>query len=193
MSLNTRIRGVQIKDADITATQLANDAVETLKIKDKNVTLAKLASGASAQLIVAGAEGVPAYQDVTGDVTISNAGVTTIGDTKVTGDMLNDSVATKLAGEGLTATNGVLSADAVADNIVEGDIKLENQSANCDGTVVAFTLSNTPLASSLDVYLNGLRQEEGEGKDFTVSETTVTFATAPAADDILIIRYIVDN
>lgn len=245
-NLNTRIRGLQIIDGGISATQLASDAVETLKIKDANVTLAKIASGASAQLIIAGAAGVPAYQTVTGDVTVGNTGITAIGATKVTDAMINDDVATGLAGvglaaaagvlaldlneltaavvdvandsigivdatdssskkeaiadlvsamagTGLTATAGVLSVDAISANIVEGDIQKENESANCDGIVTAFTLSNVPISNSLDVYLNGLRQEEGSGNDFLISGTTVTFAEPPLTGDLLIIRYIIDN
>lgn len=246
MSLTTRIRGLQIKDADISATQLASNAVETAKIKDANVTMAKIESGADKQLIIAGAAGVPAYQTVSGDVTIGNTGVTAIGATKVVDSMINDDVATGLAGDGLsdttgvlaldlneltaavvavatdsiafidsdgnvsrkesiadlataiagtgiTATNGVLSADTVTDNIIEGDIQLEDETANCDGSNVTFTLSNTPLANSLDVYLNGMRQPEGSGEAFTISGVTLTFATAPLADDDLYIRYIINN
>ncbi len=44
--LNTKIRGAQIKDGTITASELATDAVETLKIKDLNVTTGKLAADA---------------------------------------------------------------------------------------------------------------------------------------------------
>lgn len=102
-------------------------------------------------------------------------------------------IATAIAGSGLTATNGVLSVDSITNNIVEDDIQLENESANCNGVTVAFTLSNTPLANSLQVYLNGLLQEEGSGKDYTWSGTTVTFATAPASGDILLIHYVIDN
>ena len=98
-----------------------------------------------------------------------------------------------IAGTGLTATDGVLAADAVSGNIVESDIQVENESATCDGVEVDFELSNTPLSASLDVYLNGLRQEDGSGKDYTVAGTTVTFATAPDTGDILVIRYIIDN
>lgn len=102
-------------------------------------------------------------------------------------------IATAIAGSGITATNGVLSADAVTDNIVEGDIQVEDESANCNGSVVEFTLDNTPVANSLQVFLNGLLQQSGSGKDYTWATTAVTFAVAPATDDILLIHYIIDN
>jgi len=109
--LNTRIRGVQIKDADITVTQLANDAVETAKIKDKNVTLAKLEDGTEAHIIVVGDDSVPAYKAVSGDITITKLGAVAIGATKVTDAMVNDDVATGLAGDGLSASSGVMALD----------------------------------------------------------------------------------
>lgn len=246
MSLTTRIRGVQVKDGDISALQLGANAVETAKIKDANVTMAKIVSGADKQLIIAGAAGVPAYQTVSGDVTIGNTGVTAIGATKVLDSMVNDDVATGLAGDGLaattgvlaldlneltaaavavandsiaiidsdgntskkesiadlatamagsgiTATAGVLSADGVADSIIEGDIQLENHTATCDGSETGFTLSNTPLANSISVFLNGMRQPEGSGEAFTRVGAVLTFATAPAADDDLYVTYIIDN
>jgi len=102
-------------------------------------------------------------------------------------------LATAMAGTGITATNGVLSADAVADNIIEADIKVENESANCNGATVLFTLDNTPVVNSVQVFLNGLLQEEGSGKDYVLSGTSVTFSTAPLTNDILIIHYILND
>lgn len=98
-----------------------------------------------------------------------------------------------IAGSGLTATNGVLSVDTITDNLVESDIIKENESANCDGIETNFTLDNSPVANSVQVFLNGMLQEEGSGKDYTLSGTTVSFATAPESGDILIIHYIINN
>lgn len=54
----------------------------------------KLASGTAGQLLIANASGVITSTTVSGDVTISNTGVTTIGNDKVTADQLKDSVST---------------------------------------------------------------------------------------------------
>lgn len=54
------------------------------------------------------------------------------------------------------------------------------------------TLTDTPVANSLHLYLNGLLQEEGSGKDFTISGTTITWANAPETGDILIAYYVKD-
>lgn len=47
------------------------------------IALSKLAAGTSAQVIVGNASGVPTYRTLTGDVTISDTGVTTIGNNTV--------------------------------------------------------------------------------------------------------------
>ena len=227
MSLNTAIRNAQIKeDADIALN----------KIHDMADTKVMIGSGAG-----------NAEYALSGDITMSNVGATAIGATKVTDAMINDDVASGLAGDGLaatagvirldineltaavvdvandsiaivdandvntsrkeaiadlvtaiagtglTATAGVLSADAITDNITESDIQVEDESANCNDVEVDFEISNTPIANSVQVYLNGLLQQEGSGKDYTISGTTITFAVAPATGDILIIHYIINN
>jgi hypothetical protein len=213
---------------------------------DASIDLDKIHDMADTKVMIGSGAGNAEYA-LSGDVTMGNTGITAIGATKVTDAMINDDVATGLAGVGLsatagvlaldineldieatfdpsadyvaledatdngsnrtlwsviataiagtgiTATDGVLSAEAVANNIVEGDIQVENKSATCDDVEVDFTLSNTPIANSLQVFLNGLMQEEGSGKDYTVDGTTVTFAIAPETNDILIIHYIIDN
>lgn len=213
---------------------------------DADIALDKLHDMADTKVMIGSGAGNAEYA-LSGDVTMSNAGVTAIGNTKVTDAMLNDDVATGLAGvgisssagvlaldinelpveatfdpaadycaledatdngsnktlwsviataiagSGITATDGVLSADAVAGAVLESDIQVENESANCNGATTDFTLSNTPLAASIQVFLNGLMQEDGSGKDYTVAGTTVSFVTAPETNDILIIHYIIDN
>ena len=246
-TIGIKTNKLAVKDGGIAALQLGTDAVETLKIKAKNVTLAKIEDmGLESHILVADASLRPVSVAVSGDITITALGATAIGATKVVDSMVNDDVATGLAGDGLsattgvmaldlneltgaavdvaadsiaivdatdntskkesiadlatamagsgiTATNGVLSADSVTNNIVEGDIQLEDESANCDGSNVTFTLANTPVANSLDAFLNGSRQIEGSGLSYTISGTTLTFSVAPASTDTLIIRYIIDN
>lgn len=65
---------------------------------DSTVSLSKLEALSSANIIVGNASNQPTQVTVSGDVTISNAGVTTIGNTKVTNAMIATGVArTKLA------------------------------------------------------------------------------------------------
>jgi len=259
-------------DGDIMDVQVDDSTIEinsdALRVKDDGVTNDKLANISRGSVKVGGASDAPTDLDaktdgyiligdgtdinsvaVSGDITITNAGVTAIGATKVTDAMLNDDVASGLAGvglvasagvlavdldevgevaidvandyialldasdngdtkkekfadivsaiagTGLTATDGVLSVDTIADNIVEGDIKMENLSADVDASGYSgeHTLANTPIANSLQLFLNGLLQEEGSGKDYTLTGSTIQFTTEPESGDIIIAHYILND
>ena len=280
-SLNTRIRGLQIQladaklfvgnsDGDAGEVTMSGDATLTnagvLTIGNDKVDNDKLANIAQGSIKVGGASNAPtdlnAKTDgyiligdgtdvnsvaVSGDIGIDNTGAVTIQANAVEDSMVNDNVATGLAGDGLsassgvmaldlneltgavvdvsadsiaivdandanasrkesiadlvsamagsglTATNGVLSVDAITNNIIESDIALEDESANCNGANTTFTLSSTPITNSVQVFLNGLLQQEGSGKDYTLTGTTVEFTTAPLTNDILLIHYIINN
>ncbi len=199
MSLNTRIRGLQIKDADVDTLQLTDDAVTNVKLANITQGSVKVGGASDAptdlvaktdkQILIGDGTDITSVA-VTGDITITNLGVTAIGATKVIDSMINDDVATGLAGSGLTATSGVLSVDAITDNLIEADILFEDESANCNGSTVAFSLASTPIVNSVQVFLNGMLQQVGSGKSYTLAGTTVTFATAPASDDTLVIHYL---
>ncbi len=188
MALNTSIRGIQIKAA-AAGDGLQKDGSGDFAIDVSDFAGVGLKDDGAENLDVDLYEVAEVVVDVAADSFV-------IMDNSDTDDTKRETIAdliTAIAGTGLTATNGVLSADSVADNIVEGDIQVENESANCNGSTTVFTLSNTPISNSLQVFLNGLLQEEGSGKDYTWSATTVTFATAPLTNDILLIYYIIDN
>jgi hypothetical protein len=89
-------------------------------------------------------------------------------------------------------SNGMewINIDTDIEAVIENDIRLENKSAECDGGTTGFTLDHTPVDNSVQVYLNGLLQEKGAGKDYTQSGTSITFDVAPVTDDILIIHYV---
>ena len=119
--------GVLSVDVDDTGIEINSDS---LRLKDNGVTLAKMAGLARGKFIYGDASGDPAalavgsahqflqadgtdlaWVAMSGDVTLA-AGVASIGATKVTDAMMNDDVATGLAGVGLTAASGVLALDA---------------------------------------------------------------------------------
>lgn len=81
------------------------------------------------------------------------------------------------------------------DAVQNADIEVENLSAEIDATGYAgeHTLANTPIAKSVSIHLNGLLQEEGSGKDYTIAGATFTFATQPESGDIIIVRYIISD
>jgi hypothetical protein len=90
-------------------------------------------------------------------------------------------------------SNGLEWVAGTTSGVSESDIQVENESANCNGANTTFTLTSTPITNSVQVFLNGLLQEEGSGKDYTLSGTTVEFVEAPLTDDILLVHYIIDN
>ena len=56
----------------------------------------------------------------------------------------------------------------------------ETPTGAINGTNVTFTLATAPSpATSLILVLNGATQTPGTGNDFTISGTTITYATAP--------------
>jgi len=254
---NTRIRGIQILDKGVDTAQIADSAVEalqinadavtTVKILDNNVTLAKIADGTDAQMIICDASGYPTYAVVTGgDVHIDNAGLATIQATKVTDAMLNDDVATGLAGvglsdtsgvmaldvnevgevvvdvandsfcltdnsdsdatkrdtiadlvtaiagAGLTATAGVLAVDEHASGIITEDDIVRNEVVEPDtASDTDYTLANSPVVGTVNIYLNGLLQQPGTGEDYVIDGASVVFATAVDASDLVLADYIV--
>jgi len=118
--------GVLAVKVDDTGIEINSD---TVRLKDNGVTLAKMAGLARGRFIYGDASGDPAalavgsahqflqadgtdlaWVSMSGDVSLA-AGVASIGATKVTDAMMNDDVATGLAGNGLSAASGVLALD----------------------------------------------------------------------------------
>lgn len=120
---------------------------------------------------------------------VASGAVTIKGASIESGDLKIENSATD--GYFLQATSsGMKWVDSTASGVVEGDYRLENESSNCTGGTTVFTLDVTPISNSLQVYLNGLLQEKGSGKDYEHTGTTVTFGIAPLSGDILLINYV---
>jgi len=73
---------------------------------------------------------------------------------------------------------GVLSDRFVFNEVPTGTV---------DGVNAAFTLANTPVAGTVQVFKSGLLQTPTT--DYTVSGTTVTFVVAPAGGSVLLVHY----
>lgn len=76
------------------AVTIANDAITTVKILDEAVTLGKIANIGAAKIIVGNASGVPTAVLISGDATLSNAGVMTIANNAITTDKIKDGAIT---------------------------------------------------------------------------------------------------
>jgi hypothetical protein len=111
--------GAQIEAGEVTDTEVSATAA---------IAISKLASGTAAQVILANATGVPTYTTLSGDVTVSNTGVTAIGASKVTSSMIVDG----------TIVNGDISASAA--------IALSKLATSTAGNIIVYNSSGVPTA-----------------------------------------------
>lgn len=143
----------------ITATQIASGAVTTAKILDEAVTLAKVEDLTSTYIIVGNSSNRPTAVAVTGDVTISNVGVTTIGASKVLNAMIDSMDASKLT--------GTVAAARIADDSLSSD-KLSDigllDSKYSDTGTTAVTSEETLYSYTLPA---GTIANDGEGISVT--------------------------
>ena len=65
----------------------------------------------------------------------------------------------------------------------------EIPSGSVNGSNTSFTLANSPVSGTEQVFLNGMLQHQGVGNDYTISGDTITFATAPDAGWKLFVNY----
>jgi len=113
--------GVLAVGVDDSGIEINSDA---LRLKDNGVTLAKMAGLAAAKFILGDSNGDPAAVTMSGDATMDNAGAITIAANAVEDSMVNDNVATGLAGDGLSAASGVMAVDLnelTAADLASGD------------------------------------------------------------------------
>ena len=97
--------------------------------------------------------------------------------------------ATLTAGTGISITNNAGSI-TIAQTATFTFADEEVPSGTKDDSNVTFTLANTPSpATSLHLYVNGVRQMSGGGNDYTLSGATITFAVAPSAGDNIVADY----
>lgn len=86
-----------------------------------------------------------------------------------------------------TATLGIKWAAATGSSATAF---AETPSGTINGSNTAFTLANTPSATSgVIVTLDGVVQRNGSGLDYTVSGTTITFVAAPATGSEIFAYY----
>lgn len=68
-------------------------------------------------------------------------------------------------------------------------IDKETPSGSINGSNVTFTLANTPVSGSENVYLNGILQDVGAGNDYTISGAVITMLTAPLTGEKIRVSY----
>lgn len=150
--------------------KLVDDSVTTAKIADANVTLAKIEELLSGNLIVGNASNRPTSVTPSGDATISNTGVITIGALKVLNAMINDMDAAKLTG---TLAAARIAAGSLASTVLSGVSLLDSKYSDTGTTVV--TTEETLYSYTLPA---GTIASDGGGIKMVVGGTFAATANA---------------
>lgn len=179
---------------DVAEDYIAFIDMDTGDLGSKKESVADFVSGITGNGLTA-SNGVQAVQAEDGSISVGASGIK-VGANSLDNGHLNagagtaGQVLTKGTGDTLSWTN---KSSVAEDYLQESEILVEDESANCDGNETDFALASEPVTNSVQVFLNGLLQQEGSGKDYTLGGTgnkTVTFVTAPESGDILLIHYI---
>jgi hypothetical protein len=146
--------------------------IKTQDIQDLNVTTGKVADHA----IVGAKLGV---QTTKGDVLVHDG---TVALRLAVGTDNQALVADSAAAAGVSYKTVLMNA-----NIIES----ETPSGSVDGANASFNLANTPVAGSLKLYKNGVRQQVGGANDYTLATATITFVAGniPQTGDVLLADY----
>jgi len=89
----------------------------------------------------------------------------------------------ELIGAKTVIRGGGLSSSALNMKFIDD----ETPTGTVDGSNTIFTLANSPIPTSVKVYVGGSRQRVTE--DYTLSGRTITFTLAPTTNDIILVDY----
>lgn len=89
---------------------------------------------------------------------------------------------------GLLKGNGTAISAAAASDITAHYANQETPSGTINGTTTAFGLAHSQVLGTEQVFLDGILQRAG-GTDYTATASTITFGTAPAGTDNLLVSY----
>jgi hypothetical protein len=96
-----------------------------------------------------------------------------VSGTNVSLTQLGAAIAINVPGGGLAPSNFVIGDDLTSQI----------------GTNI-FTLTDVPIAGTVSMYVNGLRQHEGIGNDYTISGRVVSFSYTPQSGDSVLADYL---
>jgi hypothetical protein len=177
--MNSLIDDAVINSSAITESKIAAGAVTNTKIAlSAAIALDKLASGTDGQVPICSATGAPTYVALTGDVTVDNAGETTIGDTVVTLAM----IATATEGDILYfGSEGVV---AILAKGTDGQVLKMNTAETAPEWVAVASTTGTILGTSYYDTATTYTPTTSYA-DIDATNVSVDF-TAPASGNVLV-------
>lgn len=208
---NTMLAGA-IADAKLNQITTASK-VSTAALTGTVLTLGSTAIGALSTVgTIAGMTSITSTTFV-GALTGNSTGFTGSLGGEITGAQGSTAIAaTTVTGKALTGFVSGAGTITAADTILSAINKLNGNDATkqasisssnfkvgvavtgvANGTNLAFTLPNSPLASTEMVFVNGVVQQRGAGNDYQISGATITFeaGNAPQVGAILVATYFV--
>ena len=156
-----------------------NTAIRGIQIRDGEVGLAQLTAAVGVSL----GKADTALQTYSNTFLLETDTPDSYTDQALKGVRVN-AEATALEFYTITDAVGILEAAVAVEDIAP------------ESAEKVYTLATRAVAASVQVYLNGLLQEEGAGHDYVVSEagsplkTVITFADFIEMDDIVIVHSI---
>ena len=158
----------------IDSDQYVDGSIDTAHLADNQVTLAKMAGLAAASLILGDSNGDPAAVALSGDVTLTNAGVAAIGAQKVLNSMLADDAvgADELAADAVVNASVAAGAAIVATKL--------NFNVDLGGNVQFGTQTDDSVAfgGSISVGSNVIANAQGEATISMDNDQNVAIAAA---------------
>jgi hypothetical protein len=145
----------------IISTLLADSSVTNAKITDANVSLAKLSALNAGQFILGNASNRPTGVTLTGDVTVSSSGVSTIGANKIVSSMILDDSVTLSKLQNITTGSIIIGGTSNAPELL--DIKASGKFIIGNGT----TGRSVAMSGDSTIDSNGV---------VTISNTSVSLA-----------------
>lgn len=129
------------------------------------IALSKLATGTSAQVIVADSSGVPTYRTLSGDVTISNTGVTSIAANSVAlgTDTTGDYVSSITAGTGVSFSSGSGTGEGSAPTIAIGQAVGTTDNPTFAGATLDAIRVGITASGEIDTASGGLTLDSASG------------------------------
>jgi hypothetical protein len=103
------------------------------------------------------------------------------------GNGSNVATGVAMSGDATMSNTGVVT---LASSVLKQTsfVNSEVPTGSVNGVNVTFTLANTPVTGSVQVFLNGVRQKLTT--DYTIATGTITFVTAPyTGDDVTVVYF----